>query len=188
VIRSLSVASLCLLTACAGARKAPLGPEPPPKLLRCFLLKSDDFSHGRAMDRLRPYRDYLDWLIRSWGVEYGLTPRDVRLYASYAPAPTRPGRDGPVAGEIVCHHPEEREDVGRYRIVLYREALLGHDVSRLYNTIAHEFKHVLQDAAGEGAVDCGRIAKASALRHYEKEASRWADRIAPLTDCGTRNR
>jgi hypothetical protein len=103
-------------------------------------------------------------------------------------APTRPGREGPVAGEIVCHPPEAWEEVGRYRIVLYREPLLNHDVSRLYNTIAHEFKHVLQDVAGEGAVNCGQFAKDSRLRAYEKEASRWADRIAPLTDCGTRNR
>ena len=188
MIRSLSIAVMCLLAACAGSREGATGPEPPPELVRCFLLTTDDFSPGRAMDQRRPFREYLDWLIRSWGVDYGLGSRDVRLYASYAPAPTRPGREGPVAGEIVCHHPGAWEEVGRYRIVLYRETLMNHDVSRLYNTIAHEFKHVLQDVAGEGAVNCGQIAKASKLREYEKEASRWADRVAPLTDCGTRNR
>jgi hypothetical protein len=186
--RPLLAATLCLLAACAGTRGKDSAPEPPPERLRCILLKADQFSHGRSMDQRRPFREYLDWLVGTWGAEHGLRPGDVRLYASYAPAPTRPGRDGPVAGEIACHPPGSRSEVGRYRIVVYREALLGREVSHLYNTLAHEFKHVLQDVVGEDAVDCGRIANASRLRKYEKEASRWADRVAPLTDCGTRNR
>ena len=180
--------ALCGLAACAGQKKDAPEPERPPELLRCFLLTLDDFSPGSDLDRRRPYRDYLDWLVRTHGSELGLQPTDVTLYASYEPAPTRPGREGPVAGEIVCHPPGEWAEVGRYRIVIYREALLTRDVSHVYNTIAHELKHVLQDLADGDAVDCGRIESPARLRKYERQAARWAHEIAPFTDCGTRNR
>jgi hypothetical protein len=184
----LLVVGLCLLAACAGHKKDPPEPERSPELLRCFLLTPEDFSRGESMDRRRPYREYLDWLIRTEGAELGLRADDVRLFASYAPAPARPGREGPVAGEIDCPPEQAWAALGRYRIVLYREALLGLDVSHLYNTIAHELKHVLQDLDDAEVVNCGRIERLSKLRKYERQAARWAAEIAPVTDCGTRNR
>ena len=135
-------------------------------------------------DVLRPTdRDFLDWLIRTFGEEHGLRPHDVRLFVAPQRAPTRYASEGVVAGELVCHPESEWRRRGRYQITLYRDALVGGSVGCLYNTVAHEFRHVLQELESGGATRCGRVTDPAWLARLEQDAVEFAGEVAPDCDC-----
>jgi hypothetical protein len=128
-------------------------------------------------------RDFLDWLVRTYAEKYGLRPYDVRLFVAHESAPTRHGHDGVVVGVLVCNPESEWQRRGRYQITLYRDALVGGTVACLYSTVAHEFRHVLQELESGGATRCGRVADPEVLARLEQDAVTFASEVAPDCDC-----
>jgi hypothetical protein len=128
-------------------------------------------------------RDFLDWLVRTYGEEYGLRPFDVRLFVAHERAPTRDAYGGVVAGELVCYPESEWRRSGRFQITLYRDALVGGTVACLYSTVAHEFRHILQELESGGATRCGRVDDPAFLARLERDAVAFAGEVAPDCDC-----
>lgn len=139
----------------------------------CSTITTDDFKKGYGMNKMLQYKYYLDWLISTYGSAHGLESGDIKIYASYAEPPTMPGQPGVVAGEVVKFEGAAATAQGcKYQITIYRDALVGHTLSELYNTIAHEFKHILQDV--EHGVGIG-----STDPQYEQEVKEFANYLVP---------
>jgi hypothetical protein len=114
--------------------------------------------------------------IRSYGAGIGIESGDIKINISPNVPPTHPGRPGVVGGRIVCHSGEAARTAGaKYRITLYKSAFFGKCRAQIFNTIAHEFKHILQVI--ENNLSCTGVENIAA---YEKESYTWADYIAPL--------
>ncbi len=149
----------------------------------CLPLKNNALRSGHRMDRDTPAREFLDWLVQSYGRDLGLYPGDIRLYVANQSPPMRPGHAGIVAGEIVCRPESEWRLQGKFQITLYRDALVGETASCLYSTIAHEFRHILQEVGSGGEINCGRILDAETLDRLEKDAVEWARVVSPECNC-----
>jgi hypothetical protein len=134
----------------------------------CDNSRASDFR-GNGLNSLR---EYLDWLVREFGTSVGLDVGDVTLTISNEyPPPTVPGEPGKLlAGTVFCPSPS------KYIIVIYEHSFTGKTVAEIYNTIAHEFKHILQII--EHGLDCEQRTP-----QLEEEADRWAEQIAPLSIC-----
>jgi hypothetical protein len=204
MIRRILVVSLILFAGCVYKNReipAPKGwvalPDPGVWCLKLAAPPSDfgpadidQGSFGWAVSNLGETRildptdrDFLDWLVRTYGAKYGLRPYDIRLFVAHESAPTRYGHEGVVAGEIVCIPESEWRRRGRFQITLYRYALAGGTVGCLYSTVAHEFRHVLQELESGGATRCGRIADPELLARLEQDAVAFASEVAPDCEC-----
>ena len=183
-----SLATLALLLAGCATRNAtvavPKGwvalPDPG---LWCLPLRHADLLPGPRIDSDTPAREFLDWLAQSYGRDLELYPGDIRLYVSNESPPTRPGHDGTVAGEILCLPESAWRLEGKYQITLYRDALVGETASCLYSTIAHEFRHIVQEIESDGGTHCGRFIDPPALARLERDALEWARAVAPECNC-----
>ena len=149
----------------------------------CLPLRNNALLPGHRMDSDTPAREFLDWLVRTYGAELDLYPGDIRLYVANQSPPTRPGHVGTVAGEIVCRPESEWRLQGKFQITLYRDALVGETASCLYSTIAHEFRHILQEAGSGGEINCGRILDTETLARLENDAVEWARMVSPECNC-----
>ena len=149
----------------------------------CLPLAYDDLRSGLRMDTDTPAREFLDWLVRNYGSDLGLYPGDIRLFVTNESPPTRRGHVGTVAGEIVCQPESAWRLQGKYQITLYRDALVGETASCLYSTIAHEFRHILQEVESEGGTNCGRLFDGVTLDRLEQDAVAWALVVAPECHC-----
>lgn len=154
-----------LLAACAPAPLAPAGPVVEVKPGGCQAARDADFE-GEGERRMHAF---LRWLAHAHGAPAGLDPGQVTL--AIARGPVKPGPAGVQAGEIACG----RGGAGPFRITLYRDALAGRPLAVAYETLAHEFHHVVQihrDRLPCGAGDRSREA-------YEQEARDVARRFVP---------
>lgn len=140
----------------------------------CGRLSTDDF-YG---DNIKAFELYLEWLVMTYGSDVGLEPGDVKLRISHSEPPTRPHPERPgesleVHGQTSClEWPTSTAMDAEYVITVYEKA---HETrGDVYNTIAHEFKHVLQDK--EHTLDCREIASNP---DFEDEATHWAETVAP---------
>ncbi len=141
----------------------------------CDTLTSEDFNDCNQQSRLNDvpeYRYYLDWLIRSYGGSSGLELDDVRLWGSNEEPPI--DENGEMTyGQTLCYDDiVERSRGYKYEIYIYCRAHVDKTRSEIYNTIAHEFKHVLQKAERGGDCDTSNPSD-------ESEAENWANEIAP---------
>lgn len=165
-LRVLRAAGAALLlaaaAACAPAAAPVRAPQPELPEIRCGPADDADFD---ADGHERLWR-YLDWLAEAYGPEVGLRPQDVALAIVRGPA--KPGPVGVTAAEVGCGG-------DRYRITLYRDALSGRPLSVTYDTLAHEFYHLVQirrDGLACQARDGERAG-------YEQEAMNFARGIVP---------
>src|SRR5262245_696628 len=108
--------------------------------------------------RLQNLNDYLNALVRYYGASAGLDatrnhPRDVCLLVSDEVPSTEvdsSGRTAYVAGRISCEAGSLASARNcRYQVKLYARAfsLTNSCLNAVYNTTAHEFKHILQSIA-----------------------------------------
>ena len=135
----------------------------------CRPSRDTDFE-GAGEQQLR---GYLDWLARAHGAPASLKVRDVEL--AIVRGDPKPGPGGVTAGEISCNKDE-------YRITLYRNALAGRPLAVAYDTLAHEFHHIVQIRR-----DGLRCASRKGEREsYEREAVEFAARLVPA--CARRGR
>lgn len=148
--------------ACAPAAAPLRAPQPELPAIRCGPAHDADFE-AAGHERLRRY---LDWLALTYGPDVRLQPQDVSLVIVRGPA--KPGPVGVTAAEVACN-------AERYRITLYRDALSGRPLSVAYDTLAHEFYHLVQirrDGLACEARDGDRA-------RYEHEAISFAKGIVP---------
>lgn len=101
----------------------------------CEPLRDADFE-GAGAQRLR---DYLSWIAQSRGAVVGVTAQDVSLVILRGPP--RPGPSGVQVAEVSC---TGSGGDGPYRVALYRDALSGRPQAVVYETLAHEFHHIVQ--------------------------------------------
>jgi hypothetical protein len=157
----------CLLAACAPAPvAAPAPAAEPPASFSCAKAQDADFD-GEGERRLG---NFLRYLAQAHGAPAGIDPAEVSLGIVRGPAKLAPA--GVQAGEIGCGN----GGAGPYRVTLYRDALAGRPLALAYETIAHEFHHVVQihrDRLPCAAGDKNREA-------YEREAREVARRFVPI--------
>ena len=153
---------LAAAAACAPAAAPVRAPQPELPTIRCGPALDADFD-AQGQERLRRY---LDWLAQAYGPDVGLRPQDVSLVVVRGPA--KPGPMGVTAAEVACNP-------GRYRITLYRDALSGRPLSVAYDTLAHEFYHLVQIRRDGLACEARDGERAS----YEREAVSFARGIVP---------
>jgi hypothetical protein len=162
----LLVPSACLLAACAPAPVAPPAPAALPASFSCAHARDADFD-GAGEQRLR---GFLSYLAQAHGLPAGIEPREVSLGIVRGPAKLAPA--GVQAGEVGCGGAGQ----GPYRVTLYRDALAGRPLALAYETVAHEFHHVVQ--IHRDHLPCGaRSDKDRAA--YEREAREVARSFVP---------
>lgn len=134
----------------------------------CDKLRASDFKKEWELDKILPYRTYLDWLIRTFGESSGISKDDVRLWGSMEEPPiTNNEKD---AAKTQCNEGVAAQVAAKYVIYVYIRSHTGRTRADFYNTIAHEFKHVLQfEEHGTDADDSA----------WESEAENFANGIAP---------
>ena len=157
--------SACFLAACA-----PLGPrvEPAaPETFSCAVARDADFE-GEGEHQLRAY---LAWLAVNHGEPAALKPSQVSL--AIVRGDSKPGPAGVQVGEISCNSDD-------YRITLYRDALTGRPLAVAYDTLAHEFHHVVQIRRDKLACEARKGQRAA----YEREAAAFARKLVPR--CATK--
>lgn len=155
------------LCACSAGRPpslAQLAAFEAPARDRCALAHTADFEGAGEAELHR----YLHALARRHGPGSGVEPREVNL--AIASGEPRPGLVGVTAGEVSCE-PGNRA----FRITLYREALVGRQLYMAYQTVAHEFQHVVQ--IRRDGLACGP--PPGLLEEYEREAADHAARLVP---------
>jgi hypothetical protein len=164
--RILLVPLAWLLAACAPAPVSPVTVTArAPAGFSCAQARDGDFE-GAGEQRMQ---GFLAYLAQAHGAPAGIDPSQVSLgivrgSAKFAPA-------GVQAGEVGCGGGGN----GPYRVALYRDALVGRPLALTYETIAHEFHHVVQihrDRLPCAAGDKQREA-------YEREAREVARRFVP---------
>jgi hypothetical protein len=151
----------CLLAACATAPETVPPPAAPPPI-GCEAARAADFE-GAGEQRLRAY---LAWLAQHYGGDVALAPSRVGL--AVAASEPKPGPAGVQAGEVACN-PDS------YRVTLYRTALEGRPLAVAYETVAHEFFHLVQ--IRRDRLDCAPGDGARKL--YEREAAGFARELVP---------
>lgn len=150
----------------AGCQAAPPAAEParaePPARGRCEVAYDADFEGAgrQALER------YVAELTRVLGPPAGLPAGAVTL--AFAGSEPKAGPNGMVAGEVAC-------STGRYRITLYPKALAGRPLNVAYQTVAHEFHHVVQ--IRRDGLACGPSPGRS--EQYEREAVAFAEQQVP---------
>lgn len=163
--RARVTAALLLLAGCAPAPTAPSVAPALPATFSCGPAADADFE-GAGEARLQ---GFVAWLAYARGAPAGISPARVSLAIVRGPA--KPGPSGVQAGEISCAGPD-----GPYRITLYRDALAGRPLAVAYDTLAHEFHHLVQ--IHRDRLPCGPTTIA-AHEAYEREAREAARRIVP---------
>jgi hypothetical protein len=111
-------------------------------------------------------RGYLEWLVLAHGAPASLKARDVEL--AIVRGDPKPGPGGVTAGEISCGTDD-------YRITLYRNALAGRPLAVAYDTLAHEFHHVVQ--IRRDGLHCE--SRKGERESYEREAVEFARKLVP---------
>lgn len=169
-MRSLSALPLLLaagLLACANH-----GPDPaefarlePSARDRCDVARAADFEGAGEAE----LRRYLYQLAESRAHDVTLHPRQVTL--ALAVGEPEPGLEGITAGEVACAF---RGDPP-YRITLYPTALMGRPLYTTYQTVAHEFQHIVQIRRDRLACE----PRDGTRDHYEAEAKAVAERLVP---------
>lgn len=156
------------LAACAGGRgREPAEPARLEARDPCQVARDADFEGAGAAQ----LRRYADWLARAHGTPVGLAPQ--ALDVGIVRGPPKPGLVGVTAGEVACAGADHD---ARYRITLYRDALVGRPLAIAYQTVAHEFQHVVQ--IRRDRLPCG--ARDDAVRaRYEREAAAAAEALVP---------
>lgn len=141
------------------------------------IITSNDCPEEWALNSKPEYREFLEWLIRTYGA-WGLEPEDVKLWGSHQEPPVDPNTGRITAGFADC---KENPPAGwpKFVIYIYCHALAGKSRIYIYHTIAHEFQHVLQDA--EHIDRYGSCSEPS--NRNENEARNFADRIISLDLC-----
>jgi hypothetical protein len=165
---ALLVLLACLLPACAPAPvTAPQVPVtvPPPAGFGCEQAHDADFEGGGE----RRLQGFLKYLAEAHGAPAGIDPRKVSLGIVRGPAKLAPA--GVQAGEVGCGAGSD----GPYRVTLYRDALAGRPLALAYETIAHEFHHVVQ--IHRDRLPCA--ARDGQREAYEREAREVAQRFVP---------
>lgn len=145
-------------------------------------------------ERLRSLEEYVRVLTTMYGANAGLdpdsnNPRDVCLRISHDDPPVQypNGERRLVAGRISCAEgAAARSSVRncRYQIDIWEKAFSEGNVcaGRIYKTIAHEFKHILQSV--ELNLPVSRCNQTENNAQQEKEAAEFADKVFPLCkDC-----
>jgi len=163
----LLVLSAGLLAGCAPAPAfAPPARAFVPASFSCEQARDADFEEAGA----RRLQGFLSYLAHAHGAPAGIDPTKVSLGIVRGAAKLAPA--GVQAGEVGCGVGTD----GPYRVTLYRDALAGRPLALTYETIAHEFHHVVQIhrdrlpcAAGDGAQ----------REAYEREAREVARRFVP---------
>jgi len=163
---SLLILSGCLLAACAPAPVAvPVSVARAPTSFSCEQALDADFE-GAGEQRLH---GFLRYLAEAHGAPAGIDPGQVSLGIVRGPPKLAPA--GVQAGEVGCGVGSD----GPYRVTVYRDTLVGRPLALTYETIAHEFHHVVQIhrdrlpcAAGDGKREA-----------YEREAKAVARRFVP---------
>jgi hypothetical protein len=162
------------LTACGSTPPRPVAEfarvEAAPRD-RCDTARASDFEGAGAAE----LRRYARWLARTQGSAVALRPDRVEF--AIAGGEPEPGPVGVTAGEVACADGNEA-----FRITLYREALVGRQLATAYQTVAHEFQHVVQ--IRRDGLPCGP--RDGTLEAYEREAAAVAGRLVP--PCQTRKR
>jgi hypothetical protein len=121
------------------------------------------------MDAVPEYRRFLDYLIDS---SESSVPRDRVMLFGDTGSGNAPS--GTVYGQAVCVDVSPRR---RYFILISLDDHEGEPRQELFNTIAHEFRHVEQFEAG---TSCAAPTDDSAEDHvWEAEAEAFADTMAP---------
>lgn len=153
----------------------------------CDNFRSSDLEGSNLQD----LKNFLDQLTMKYGQDDDLdpdsnNPKDVCLHISDENPPIRTdpsGNTGTVAGEISCASgAAARARNCRYQVTLYRQAFYGQCSKAPYNTVAHEFKHILQSI--ELNLPTGSCDQAENGSQYEQEATDWANSIiSDCTDC-----
>ena len=154
-----------LLAACAPAPVAVAPRSVAPASFSCAQAQDADFE-GAGERRLH---GFLAYLASAHGAPAGIDPTQVSLGIVRGTAKLAPA--GIQAGEVGCGNGSD----GPYRVTLYRDALAGRPLALAYETIAHEFHHVVQihrDRLPCAAGDKEREA-------YEREAREVARRFVP---------
>lgn len=141
-------------------------------------------------EKLNQLKNLLDVLVLRYGSNYGLkvtndNPKDICLAISHSEPDERineNGNRGYVAGRINCWPGVvARARNCRYEIDLFEQAFARTNpcVQEVYNTVAHEFKHILQSI--EFNLSCDRTSDREDL---ETEAENFANSLFPLcNDC-----
>lgn len=147
----------CLLAACAPAPVAPPVTPAAPAAIGCQAARTADFE-GQGEQQLRAY---LAWLAQTHGKPVALKPSHMEL--AVVRSEPKPGPAGVQVGEVSC-------GANGYRITLYRDGLAGRPLAVAYETLAHEFFHVVQIRRDK--LDC-ESSKGNRER-YEREATDFA--------------
>lgn len=157
-----------LLAACAPAPVAPSAvavTAPAPGTISCAQAQDGDFE-GAGERRLR---GFLAYLAAAHGAPAGIDPAQVSLGIVRGAAKLAPA--GVQAGEVGCGNGSD----GPYRVTLYRDALAGRPLALAYETIAHEFHHVVQIHRDRLPCSAGGAQREA----YEREAREVARRFVP---------
>jgi hypothetical protein len=158
--RRLAPAFALALAACAPAPvAAPVTPALP-ATFSCATARDQDFE-GAGEQKLRAF---LAWLAQDHGKAVGLKVSQVSL--AIVRGDPKPGPAGVQVGEISCS-PDD------YRITLYRNALAGRPLAVAYETLAHEFHHIVEIRRDRLACEARKGARAA----YEKEATDFARKL-----------
>jgi len=124
---------------------------------------ADFEGQGRAA-----LESYLAALASHYGARVAANVRKVSL--TIVKGTPKPSFAGVTAGEVACNSGD------RYRITLYRDALAGRPLTTAYNTVAHEFQHVVQIERDHLPCNAKRSRD---LPRYEREAAAVADQLVP---------
>jgi hypothetical protein len=161
---------IAMALACGAAGCAPeavIAPPPPAEVQPggCETARDAHFE-GESESRLR---SYVAWLVKAYGAQAGLGPREVSLGIVRAAQKLAPS--GVQVGEVGCG----ARGQGPYRITIYRDALVGRPLATTYSAIAHEFHHVVQIRRGN--LPCGP--GEGSRFPYEREAEDFARSVVP---------
>ncbi len=171
VLRILGVALACAIVACASAPvpapnpaavDIPAAMPPAPPAPDCRAARGADFK-GDGEQQLRRY---LAWLVQAHGAKVSLKPEDVTL--AIARGEPKPSTGGVTAGEVSC-------SAGKYRVTLYRNVLDGRPLAVAYESLAHEFYHVVQIRLDRLKCKPGKGDREG----YEREAVEFARTLVP---------
>jgi len=140
----------------------------------CDPANTDDF-YG---NNLKALQHYLNWLVREYGSPADLNVGDVKVNIDRSEPPVLPGGDM-VAGYISKVPSSLISMFGaKWQVNLYEKTLTGEPKAQTYNTIAHEFKHILQVIEHNLNINDVTI-----IGQYEREAEDFANYLAPLWPC-----
>ena len=151
----------CALALAACAPPVPQVKPAAPEKFSCAAARDADFE-GEGEQQLHAY---LAWLAVNHG-KPGLEPSQVSL--AIVRTYPKPGPAGVQVGEISCNADD-------YRITLYRNALAGRPLAVAYETLAHEFHHIVQIRRDRLACEARKGERAA----YEREATEFARKRVP---------